>query len=527
MLIDLDQASLTGGEGKDQFVVRGSTASEVAQIADLELSPEGLTRGGVNSQNFTDRIIFNFSTAAFTNSSLSALVSGASGSLSTADYLRLRQAIELKVVAADGGSSKTNFVVSAYLREAMSENDSTAGLLGRVEFVTASGQSLSETESIRAVKLAQSMDFLQQASVPTDIMDQMLTVDTPLSTTASSNTDSVQVFSETVSLVFGLEKTDIYTVSPEPGQHPPILIPVVVNGIEYATRFQLGNADEKVVGSRSDDVYEFITSSFIDADGNLEANQTFGNDVIVERGNAVDAVRTASSSDAGAEQAAVSVDFVNTGRDVIALANENTQTGVSIHDLLVGDLDLVRMQKGREGTENSLKVTYQDSTSVDVSALNDVNVTVYKQYYAADASFRVEDIQLLDLGGHATRYDLGQSFKDATSQGLVTYDARDAILLARTNAADTFKLMNTTTGEPDHEFDVFLKDFDFANDTIEIEGYGTNFTSSVTAPDGNGDSKLTLTLSNAASGPQNDYTVNLYFMDTTLPDDELQWLKAV
>jgi len=135
---------------------------------------------------------------------------------------------------------------------------------------------------------------------------------------------------------------------------------------------------------------------------------------------------------------------------------------------------------------------------------------------------------LLDLEDKATRYDLGQSFKSATSQGLTTYDARDAILLARTNATDTFKLVNTATGEPDHDFDVFLKDFNFANDKIQIEGYGEISADAVGTVE-NDDSKLSLTLDNGTTGTEDDYTLNLYFLDTALPssDDQLLWLKTV
>ncbi len=522
-LIDLDQAKLSGGAGKDQFVVRGASSEDVAHIDDLELSPEGLARGGVNAQNFADRIIFNFSTVAFANSQLANVVTGASGSLAASDYLRLRNAIELKVEPVST-SPTTQFVVSAYLKESMSPTDSTAGLLGRVEFTTE--QTLSNSESIRAVKLAQSADFMNQFEQP--VMDQMFNVNSPLDTPATLTDGPVQMFSDTVSLVFGLEKTDKFTVSPQPGEHPPVLIPVQINGIEYATRFQLGNADEKVVGSHAGDTYQVVPSSLIDENGEIEVSQTFGNDVIVERGRVTDSVKIAVSQPP-VDSAATpeSIPFDNTGRDVISLANETTNTGVSIHDLLVGDLDLNRMQKGREGFENSLKVSYSDSTPGNGS-LNDVNLTVYKQYVAQDASFRVEDLQLLDLEDKATRYDLGQSFKSATSQGLTTYDARDAILLARTNAADTFKLVNTATGEPDHDFDVFLKDFNFANDKIQIEGYGKISPNLVKTVE-NGDSRLSLTLDNGTKGIEDDYTLNLYFLDTAFPtpDDQLIWLKTV
>lgn len=519
-LVDLDQAILTGGDGKDIFVVRGANSSDIAQIKDLELSPEGLSRGGVNAQTFADRIIFNFSTAAFANSSLSSTVSGASGSLSAADYLTLRNAIELKVEPSPANST-TNFVVNAYLKEAMSLTDSNAGFLGRVEFTTQ--QTLTASESIRAVKLAQSFDFMSQFSE--SIMDQMLSQDNPLAIAASGTGNSGNLNSDTVSLVFGLEKTDKYTVSPQPGEHPPVLMPVRIDGIEYATRFQLGNTDEQVIGSRSGDTYQFVPSAFIDENGETESNQTFGSDVIIERGRAVDSEpQPVAQSTGPGDSGPTPVDFNNTGRDVISLANESTQTGVSIHDLLVGDLNLERFQKGREGVGNSLKITYRDSDTSDSGGqtLNDVNLVVYKEYVAHDASFRVEDLQLLDLENEATRFDLGRSFKDATGQGMTTYDARDAILLGRNEAADTFKLINTTTGEPNQQFDVFLKDFNFANDKIEIQGYGDKLTSTEGVVV-NGDSKLTLTLSNGTAGIADDYTINLYFLDTALSQED-DWL---
>jgi hypothetical protein len=278
-----------------------------------------------------------------------------------------------------------------------------------------------------------------------------------------------------------------------------------------------------VVGSHSGDTYQFVPSVFIDQNGLPEASQTFGNDVIVERGRVTDTVKIAVSQTSGSSvvSSPATTAFDNTGRDVISLANETTNTGVGIHDLLVGDLDLTRMQKGREGIENSLNVSYSDS-SPGSGSLNDVDLTVYKQYVARDASFRVEDLLLLDLDDKATRFDLGQSFKNATSQGLTTYDARDAILLARANDADTFKLVNTSTGEPDRKFDVFLQDFDFSKDKVEIEGYGAGAISS--RSDENGDSKLTLTLDNGTTGTEDDYALNLYFLDIAPPSQDDQWL---
>jgi len=516
-LIDLGKATLKGGEGKDLFVVRGGAADEdVASIYQLELSPEGLSRGGVNAQTFMDRVTFNFSTAAFANTALAPLVAGATGSLSAADYLKLRNAIELKVETA--ANPANGYVVSAYIKEAMSATDATAGFLGRVDFSIK--DTLLGSESIRAVKLAQSSDFMTQFSEP--VMDQMLTNNGPLAVAGNPElAEEGQMFSETVSLVFGLEKTDKFTVSPLPGEHPPVLMPVVLNGMEYATRFQLGNANESVMGSHKGDAYQFVRSDFIDANGVSEANQTFGSDVIIERGGAVDAARTIATT-----PSITSVAFDNTGRDVVSFADDKTDTGLSIQDLLVGDFDLARWQKGREGAENSLKITYHDSTPDDTS-LNDVNLGIYKQYIAHDASFRVEDLQLLDMAGKATRFDLGQSFKGEVGQGLTTYDARDAILLGKSGVDDTFKLVNSTTGEPDHVFDVFLQGFNFANDKIQIEGYGAHTAQQFGVVASN-DSKLTLTLDNGTAGVADDYTLNLYFVDTVIQgQDELLWLKSV
>lgn len=507
-LVDLDNASqLEGGAGKDLFVVRGAEG-DLARISDLEVSPDGLTRGGINSKNFVDRIAFNFSTAAFANTSIAQSLQ-AGGELAASAYRDLRNAITLKVMEVPDTAGK-GFEITALLAL-----DSPAGgeaiVLGKIRFDIAG--SLGANESLKAVKLAQDFNFMKQFDQA--ILDQLLFDQSPIAVASAPNglPQMSTPLSDTVTLFFAVEKADKFTISPAPGENKPVLVPVIVNGIEVATRFQPGNGNEKLVGSRAADTYQYVKSEFIDANGDSETNQSFGQDVIIERGSRLDAPAPAAGQARD-----------DSGRDLFSLADPVTMTGLRVEDLLVGDLELTRMQRGREGQFNSLRVEYQDSVP-DVNSMNAMDTVIFRQYMTTDASFRVEDLQLID-GGSVTKFDLGASYVSGSSQGLKTVDARDAILVSRGGAADHFVLENTAAIEPDRIFDVYFDDFDAGLDKVELKGYGAKISETA----GNllvngldfGDS-LTLTMGGATSATTDDYTIKLHFMGATLPPQE-DWL---
>jgi hypothetical protein len=270
--------------------------------------------------------------------------------------------------------------------------------------------------------------------------------------------DAETIFTDTVTLYVALEKTNKYTVGPTPGSAAPIYVPVVIEGVEYATTYQPGNINEKLVGGRKGDTYQFIKSEFIDENGVSEEDQSFGSDIIIERGG-----RQQSAADG----------MLDADRDAFSLVGGNT--GLSIEDFILGDLDLTRVQTGREGAGMSLEVSYSGDK------LNTLDATIYKQYTPGDSTYRVEDLVLLygvvdPETGHETgaRFDLGESQRNATTfeTELKTFDGRDAILLSRAARKDTFVLENTSAADKSSNFEVYFKDFDYELDSIEFRGYG-------------------------------------------------------
>jgi hypothetical protein len=260
----------------------------------------------------------------------------------------------------------------------------------------------------------------------------------------------------------GLYAEDAQLVELDPGA-PPILLPVIVNGQEVATRFQASAEDEKIVGGRSGDSYEFVPSAFIDdATDEPLADQSFGSDLILERGRRGDMTQRDTLEFAEYTDQAVS----------------NAGTGLSIQDLLVGDLTLLRDEIGTEGSGRSLLVDYfvdgdGDGSHDADAALNETHLGIYKQYYEYSDSFRVEDLQLVDGTGNVTQYDLGVVDSDGN---LSTSDGRDAVLLGRAGTDDVFTIVKGSAA--DQLIEIILDDFEAQRDSIVIEGFG----SAVTAP---------------------------------------------
>jgi len=299
-----------------------------------------------------------------------------------------------------------------------------------------------------AYKVLDQADFMQ--TIHEAVLEQELYEDNALDLAdqaVSGGLDSlqgsaVQGIDNYVHLTVGLYKEDAQLVELEPGA-PPVLLPVIVDGQEIATRFQVVQADEKIVGGRAGDSYEFVQTEFTDDLGQVLEEQDFGQDLILERGRRGD----------------------DANRDKMEFADEVTATGLSILDLLDDvpglGLELSRTEIGSEGAGRSLEVTYSGDK------LNPVDVGVYKQYYEYSDSFRVEDLQLLDGEGNIAQYDLGVVDSDGN---LSTSDGRDAVLLGRSGTEDVFTIVKGSAA--DQLIEIILDDFESQLDSVAIDGFG-------------------------------------------------------
>ena len=163
-------------------------------------------------------------------------------------------------------------------------------------------------------------------------------------------------------------------------------------------------------------------------------------------------------------------------------AVSNAGTGLSIQDLLVGDLTLLRDEIGSEGSGRSLLVDYfvaavdENGNAIHDpnAALNETHLGIYKQYYEYSDSFRVEDLQLVDGTGNVTQYDLGVVDSDGN---LSTSDGRDAVLLGRENTSDIFTIIKGSAA--DQLIEIILDDFEAQRDSIAIDGFGSVVTNPI------------------------------------------------
>ena len=440
VLIDLDQATMTGGTSSDDlFVVRGKdlgAAGElVANITDFEVGTAGPGLGGGN-KTFADRIAFNFTVASLSKTSLASVVG--SDLLSSANYDLLSEMIEVKVDPV--GTSTADFVVTATLRSEHAAVTETSDVLLGKAMVSLAAEMDGSKYRLEA-RIEDQQDFLAQ--VQQTVLDQMLYEEQALGVAAGTGSQSEAVPKEldgTVSLFLSLYHEDKFAVK---GGNGDKVLKVLKDssGQELSTNFRPGQGDEAIVAGRKSDRVEI--SKIVD----VPVTTSFGKDTVVERGGDADAV-------------------------VMPL---------QLKDLLDSDdLDLTRIQRGREGEGRSLEIKYHDST-VDEFSMNDVNLTIYKQFAEYDSSFRVEYLELVnDSADGYVKYHLG----DATSSGnLTTSGNRDAILVGRTNVDDVIYIVADETLRSemslDHVLNVVVEDFDASHDRLAIQGYGTQIASDI------------------------------------------------
>ena len=525
VLSDLGFGSADGGEGKDLFVVRGKSVDvdldgdgttettvgdgldDALVINNFELASDALKRGGLNTDAYTDRIVFSLSTAAIAAiAAADTTIAWPLDTSDTAQYISLRNMVDLEVndiSSAAGTDAGTTWEINASINYRDGGVDASA-LLGRAMFTVANPvtQTDGQGSTIEAKVLAQA-DFMQ--TIHEAVLDQMLYADDALAiANAGGGVGSDrQSVNEYVYLTVGLYTQDANLVELPEGATEGVLVPFIINGQEVATRFQSSNADEVLVGGRSGDSYEFVPSEFTDSLGDpLPAeDQKLGEDMVVERG-----IRGADVSD-------------DANRDKIEFADEVSNTGLSINDFMDYDqglgegLSLSRTQIGREGDHRSLEITYVGDK------LNDVDVGLYKQYYEYNDAFRVEDIQLLGFDeATVVRYDLGVT---DTSGNLSTSGGRDAILIGRDGQADVFTIHGE--GVSGVELDIILADMELLSDSVDITDFGF-VVDAVDYSAATAESKVSVTMNNGTvENTADDVTLNFYFTDTApLSDDD--WL---
>jgi hypothetical protein len=236
--------------------------------------------------------------------------------------------------------------------------------------------------------------------------------------------------SDAITLFVGVERADKNAIF---GDGEPVLVAYRPDGIELATKFRPSSADEIMLGSRDSDVYAHSSQVFVDeATGLASGPQDFGRDTVVERGGA---------------------------NDVISLE-------VTLNDLLVGDLQLGRTERGREGDDRSLNIQYK--ADAGTGDLNTVDMIVYKQFVDYDSSFRVEGLELVDPSGGYQTLSLGEAVSDSE---LSVEGSTDALLVGRKGQADTFTVRDTGTGDA---ADLYMVGFEYGVDSIDFSAYSSS-----------------------------------------------------
>lgn len=483
IIIDLDADALTGGAGRDIFVVRGSNdLAQSTTITDLGISPDGLSFEGLDSQSYQDRIAFNFSSSALSTALIGILGEGYSitNPPSAADYYKIAEGLKLNI-RDDSGDVNAPYVLEV-IYDANGDGVVDANdILGQVKFGVASGDAPGSDEVFKAV-LLDAEDFT--AGIEQAILDQIayFSGDADLAEGAPTNLPG----DDSISLFVGVERQYKYTVfgnNEGAAEARPVLVAYEEGGVQIATKFRPGNADEVMLGSRASDTYALSSQVFVDpTTGEAATDQAFGRDTIVERDGEA---------------------------DILSME-------LSIEDLLVGDLTLTRMERGSEGDGRSLRVQYTDSTTdVDNPAqLNSVDTIIYKQYVDYDSSFRVEGLEMVDPVDGYSVLSLGET---RSPTELATSGDTDAVLVGRTGSADTFTVVGGST-DTSTDVDLYISGFEIG-DKIQFEGYekvSLNILS--TDPSTYADGFAEVTATNSAS--QGTVNFDVYFVNATTPIDD-------
>jgi Ca2+-binding RTX toxin-like protein len=492
VIIDLDADQLTGGEGRDIFVVRGDETNGYATITDLEISNDGLSFGGLDATGYQDRIAINISASGLTGALAS--FSGKFDPLTKADYFEFAKALEVIIEPDESGTTDVDFIMKV-VYDHDNDSDTTPQELSRVNFTVDSADQTAFDPAVHkyeAVKLAQT-DFL--AAVSDALEAQMLAVD-------AAGVDKSFSGEDTVTLFVAVERAAKNQVLGELGKK--VMVGLRTGDVDDVTIFRPSNEDEIVLGNVTNDTIAFNRQVFTDAQSGLDADQAdqvFGDDTIVERG----------------------------GEDTIFME-------LGIADLLVGDLNLTRVERGREGDGKSLEIKYQNTqgdglTVDDRDALNDVDTIIYKQFTSYDDSFHVEGLELVDPASQ-TYTTTVYSFADSTARGqegsvedenLIFVGQREIISDGQsettTNVVDNLFVNKSDNfaNEPTGSVNLYLSDVD-AGDKFTFDGYG----SVLLSEDDYSDDKVTVKAfhKDDQGADTTEFTeFNVYFVDSNINDD--------
>jgi len=492
VIIDLDADQLTGGEGRDIFVVRGDETNGYATITDLEISNDGLSFGGLDATGYQDRIAINISASGLTGALAS--FSGKFDPLTKADYFEFAKALEVIIEPDESGTTDVDFIMKV-VYDHDNDSDTTPQELSRVNFTVDSADQTAFDPAVHkyeAVKLAQT-DFL--AAVSDALEAQMLAVD-------AAGVDKSFSGEDTVTLFVAVERAAKNQVLGELGKK--VMVGLRTGDVDDVTIFRPSNEDEIVLGNVTNDTIAFNRQVFTDAQSGLDADpadQVFGDDTIVERG----------------------------GEDTIFME-------LGIADLLVGDLNLTRVERGREGDGKSLEIKYQNTqgdglTVDDRDALNDVDTIIYKQFTSYDDSFHVEGLELVDPASQ-TYTTTVYSFADSTARGqegsvedenLIFVGQREIISDGQsettTNVVDNLFVNKSDNfaNEPTGSVNLYLSDVD-AGDKFTFDGYG----SVLLSEDDYSDDKVTVKAfhKDDQGADTTKFTeFNVYFVDSNINDD--------
>ena len=494
VIIDLDADQLTGGEGRDIFVVRGDITNGYATIKDLEISSDGLSFGGLDATGYQDRIAINISASGLTGAL--ATFSGKSDLLSKSDYFDFAKALEVVIEPDQTGEANVDFIMKV-VYDHDNNPDTERVEISRVNFSVNEADRPAFNPAVHkyeAVKLAQT-DFFDAVS---DALEaQMLAVDDAGADQSFSNENTVTLF-------VGVERAAKNQVLGELGEK--VMVGLRTGGVDEATIFRPSNEDEIVLGNVTNDTIAFNRQVFTDVTTGKDADpadQIFGDDTIVERG----------------------------GEDKIFME-------LGIADLLVGDLDLTRVERGREGDGKSLEIKYQESTTDGNlttedgnPALNDVDMIIYKQFTSYDDSFRVEGLELVDPSSQ-TYTTTVYSFAESTARGqegsvedenLIFVGQREIISDGQsqttTNVVDNLFVNKSDNfaNEPTGSVNLYLSDVD-AGDKFTFDGYG----SVLLSEDDYSDDKVTVKAfhkDNQGANTTEFTEFNVYFVDSNINDD--------
>lgn len=486
VIVDLDADLLTGGQGRDIFVVRGSEQlADSATITDLDVSPDGLSFEGLDSQSYQDRVAFNFSAAALSGALTDIL--GANYSLtnppSAADYYKIAEGLKLNI-RDDNTDANAPYVLEVIYDVNGDGNVDAGDILGQVKFGVNEGQAPKNDEVFQAV-LLNAEDFRGQIEKAIYDQIQHVSSDADLGVGASSDLPE----DDSITLFVGVERQYKFTVfgsNEGAAEARPVLVAFEENDVQIATKFRPGNADEVMLGSRLSDNYAHSAQVFVDPTTGEAANpdnQTFGQDTIVERGG---------------------------DADLFSLE-------ASINDLLVGHLTLERVERGSEGSGNSLRIQFNDANTEGAGRLNSVDVTVYKQYVDYNSSFRIEGIEMLDPAtSQYTTLNFAEAVSDTTLEALGN---SDSIFVGRANIADQFMVKADMTGS-EAPINLYMTDFDSTQDTIEFGGYDAVVVELSSDPSGYAAGFASVTATNGSETSN----FNVYFTDA--PSDADDWINV-